>query len=110
MGKNIQDCQTKETEGVDEVRGSSSVRYCHGASTSLVQMPAMGFGDDSLPRQTYKHDRGRGSDQVFEVNSIHLRHNFVMPPSLNVYPVTSIPSKSAAGLSSRKAICDFGTG
>lgn len=29
---------------------------------SLVQRPAMGFRDGSVPRQTYKHDRGRGFD------------------------------------------------
>ena len=48
-GGDIQDCQTKETEGVDEVRGSSSVRCCHGAGMSLVQMPPMGFRDDRQP-------------------------------------------------------------
>lgn len=65
--KKIQDCQTKDG-GQGRIRWgrgdgvASSVGYCHDANMSLVQMPAMGFRDDSVPRRTYKHDRGRGCD------------------------------------------------
>lgn len=61
-------CQASEAgrEGQGEQRsaglGKQSVGHCCGAYMSLVLMPAMGFRDKGVSKETCQQDRDKGSE------------------------------------------------